>query len=208
MYHRQRLTSSSIASSWSSILGALGPDEHVHHLNEVKHDNRLDNLVHFCAAYIAGATTMPQCGAHGQGRRQVHRVRPRLRPRVGELVAHPECFVPASATSKGPALGRSERNCSGCARTFHRSTGVRGLDCYRTGADASPACSSPVAVARKPLDSPSPQLSSSNGDGGAQHRARRIGLASGEDVAALNALVEGDAGRSMSRPDRPLPPQT
>lgn len=79
-----------------------------------------------------------------------------------------------------------------------------------TGADASPSPAfEPVVVARKPLSGTVAANVLAHGTGALNIDGCRIGLASGEDVAALNARSGGRRGFAseyVGGTDHPLPP--
>ena len=109
----------------------LGPDEHVHHRNEVKHDNRLDNLEltsraahiaeHHASVRVPHKWVVVECTECGQ----------RFDRRVGALAAHPECFCSRECYRRNRARG-GVSTCSGCGVTFRRPGGGKfcGPECY------------------------------------------------------------------------------
>lgn len=109
----------------------LGPDENVHHLNEVKHDNRLENLeLTTRAAHIADhhapmrvpatwtVVACVECGVEFQRR-------------LVELAAHPECFCSRDCYRRNRARS-GVGTCKRCGVTFKRPGGGKfcGAECY------------------------------------------------------------------------------
>lgn len=109
----------------------LGQDEHVHHLNEVKHDNRLENLElttradhiadHHAQVRVPHKWVIVNCTECGVD----------FERRVAEVAEHPECFCSRECYRRNRARGGIS-TCAGCGGTFRRPGGGKfcSPECY------------------------------------------------------------------------------
>ena len=106
----------------------LGKDENVHHLNEVKHDNRLENLVLTSrSAHIAeyhASVRMP----HRWATVRCNECGGEFERRLVELDAHPECFCSRECYRANRARC-GVGTCRHCGQSFRRPGG--GIFCNK-----------------------------------------------------------------------------